>query len=612
MDNTWMWFGMLVLSLIGWGMYFHYKWKIHAVLIPIFLFASITCLVFGAGLLNMMPLVVYLIFSVGLILFIVFVIRFTKIKYQYKELLAPGVIFFILLSTVLVFWLKGLLLIHYDNFSHWGLIVKEMFRVDGLPDGTTTITFRNYPPGSAVFVYFINKIIGYTESHALMAQGILIAANVSVLFIYCNWRKVNYLLLNMVLSIVLLVIIKNNLYNLLVDTLLGLIALSISVIAFYYRKDWKRSLIVNTPLLLLLMLVKDSGKIFLLFQCMLILWFVYVYFLRGKPDKFKQRKILVYVLICTIVIPMATNYLWIKYTQKAYPEASYDSNKFALSVNKIAEVDKTMDFKENLAPSLIRASFNLESTLFQSILLMNVLLIVLTLTMILVKRQFPKTLVQVFTFGNFVFVLYILGIYMMYLFMMPEKEAAKLAGFNRYYSTIVIYVLGLFMTFIAYEFSKLSSKIVVNIVVAILIALVFIYPYQENFIAASKKPDVMSSLRYEVKENYAKLSKSGKVKQVIYYSPLSQTDSGYLQYLLKYEHLSNNYKVITSVSDDAKKDEFMKSLKNSSHLVVLDTDNSFNEYFKNLISSQDDVEGAYNLSEQNHQLVIKRIDHKTK
>jgi len=122
----------------------------------------------------------------------------------------------------------------------------------------------------------------------------------------------------------------------------------------------------------------------------------------------------------------------------------------------------------------------------------------------------------------------------------------------------------------------------------------------------------MSSLRLEVKENYERLSKNGDVKQVIYYSPLSQTDSGYLQYLLKYEHLSNNYKIITSVSDDAKKDEFMKSLKNSSHLVVLDTDNSFNEYFKNLISSQDDVEGAYNLSEQNHQLVIKRIDYKTK
>jgi hypothetical protein len=608
MDNTWMWFGMLASSLTGWGMYFHYKWKIHAVFIPIFLFASITCLVFGAGLLNVMPIVVYLIFSVGLILFIVFVIMFTKKKYQYKELLAPGVIFFILLSTVLVFWLKGLLLIHYDNFSHWGLIVKEMFRVDGLPDGTTTITFRNYPPGSAVFVYFINKIIGYTESHALMAQGVLIAANVSVLFVYCNWRKVNYLLLNMVLSIVLLVIIKNNLYNLLVDTLIGLIALSISVIAFYYRNDWKRSLIVNTPLILLLMLVKDSGKIFLFFQCMLILWFVYVYYLRGKPDKLKQGRILVYVLICTIVIPMATNYLWIKYTQKAYPEASYSSNKFALSVNKITEVDKTVDFKENLAPSLIRASFNLDSTLFQSILLMNVLLIVLTLTIILVKRRFPKTIIQAFTFGNFIFVLYILGIYMMYLFMMPEKEAAKLAGFNRYYSTIVIYVLGLFMTFIAYEISKLSRKNAVNIVVAILIALVFIYPYQENIVAASKKPDVMSSLRLEVKENYAKLFKSGDVKQVIYYSPSSRTDSGYLQYLLNYEHLSNNYKVITSVSDDAMKEEFLNSLKDSSHLVVLDTDTYFTEYFKKMISSQGKVEGAYNLSEKNHQLVIKRID----
>lgn len=118
----------------------------------------------------------------------------------------------------------------------------------------------------------------------------------------------------------------------------------------------------------------------------------------------------------------------------------------------------------------------------------------------------------------------------------------------------------------------------------------------------------MSSLRLEVKENYAKLFKSGDVKQVIYYSPSSRTDSGYLQYLLKYEHLSNNYKVITSVSDDAMKEEFLNSLKDSSHLVVLDTDTYFTEYFKKMISSQGKVEGAYNLSEKNHQLVIKRID----
>ena len=266
---------------------------------------------------------VNLIFFIGLMYFIFCIFILWKKKFSIKSLLVPSLFSFILFTVCFVLLLQDLILIHYDNFSHWGLLVKEMFRINGLPDGTTQVTFRNYPPGSAVFIYFVGKIIGFTESHALMAQALLIAANLSVLFVFCKWKRVGHLLLTGITSIVLLVIIKNHLYNLLVDTLLGLTALSMSIIAFYYRNNWKMSLIINTPLAILLILIKDSGKFFLIINLILIVWFIYEYYFKGKHNKRVIGKIFYYVVIFLIAIPLGLNFLWIKYTQKVYPQASY-------------------------------------------------------------------------------------------------------------------------------------------------------------------------------------------------------------------------------------------------------------------------------------------------
>ena len=53
-------------------------------------------------------------------------------------------------------WLTlNLKLVHYDNFSHWALIVKYLLSADQLPSvDTELIPFRDYPPGSSLFIYY--------------------------------------------------------------------------------------------------------------------------------------------------------------------------------------------------------------------------------------------------------------------------------------------------------------------------------------------------------------------------------------------------------------------------------------------------------------------------
>lgn len=610
MHNIYLSVILLTLSFTGWGLYIYIKLKFHPAFIPLYLFACFTCIVFVGGLLNIMPLMVNLIFFIGLMYFVFCIFILWKKKFSIKGLLVPSLFGFILFTVCFVLLLKGLILIHYDNFSHWGLIVKEMFRINGLPDGTTQVTFRNYPPGSAVFIYFVGKIVGYTESHALMAQALLIAANLSVLFVFCKWKRVDHLLLTGVTSIVLLVIIKNHLYNLLVDTLLGFTALSMSIIAFYYRNNWKMSLIINTPLAILLILIKDSGKFFLIINLILIVWFIYEYYFKGKHNKLVIGKIFYHVLMFLIAIPLGLNYLWIKYTQKVYPQASYSSNKFAVSISKVSSSEKSVDFKENLVPTIVKAVINFDSPFIQSILFLDGLIIIIALVIFLKKKRISKLMLKLFVFGNFVFLFYLVGIYFMYLYLMPEGEAARLAGFNRYYSTIVIYLTGLFMTFILYEFSRQITDKKKIIPILLIFAFLFIVPYHDNLAVALDRPDIQTSLRLKVKESNSKVYGSGtEITNVIYYSPKSKNDNGYLKYLLKYEQLGKTYSIVTDLSTQEDIEKLNELIHSSSHLIILDSDYNFIQYVGSLLKGKE-MKNIYLIQRNKKEISLEPLDYK--
>lgn len=63
-----------------------------------------------------------------------------------------------------------------DEFSHWGLVVKNMCLLDDFGTAPlSTVIFRGYPPGTALFAYFLCKLGGgYSEGYALRAMALLL------------------------------------------------------------------------------------------------------------------------------------------------------------------------------------------------------------------------------------------------------------------------------------------------------------------------------------------------------------------------------------------------------------------------------------------------------
>ncbi|WP_409252127.1 hypothetical protein V1502_18840 [Bacillus sp. SCS-153A] len=568
-------FLLLFLSLGGLGLAIHQRLKIHSAFIPIFLYSAITFILFIAGILNVLPLAVKIIYYTGLLVWPVFLYMYLKRKYTFyvKDLFSPAILFFASATAIFMFWLEGVYFTHYDNFSHWALIVKEMYLRDGLPDDSTVISFRNYPPGTAVFIYFILEIAGYAESYAIMAQNFLMAASLAVLFVYTTWKKPAYILLTLLIVIGLVSLEMYSIYNLIVDKVLGMVAFTSVIIAYFYRKDWKKNLLVNVPVLVLLILIKDSGKLFFAFNALLILGLIIRNEVTRRKVSLEKGKFLGKVSAILFGIPLIVNYLWLKYTEKSYT-ASYEDNKFAVTGSKVTSPNKSEGFVETLFPKMMERLINLDTHIFLIFTVTNAALIISFIVFWLVNKKASKLLFYAFLFCNMTFVAYIGSLYLMYLFLMPENEAARLASYYRYLTTIVIYIGAIGLGAALLEWSKLSNK-GLKTGLAVLLAILIYYPTYEKVEAVAGKPDINDSIRLKVKPAVKKIIDTDHNNpDILYYSPESDGDGGYLAYIALFEQLSQNYKVITKCENSEEANLFNSELEKADYLVLIGNDGS--------------------------------------
>ncbi|MTH54717.1 hypothetical protein GKZ89_15040 [Bacillus mangrovi] len=566
-------FGLLFLSFAGWGLAAFTVLKMNSAFIPVFLLSAVTVVLFGAGTIHFLPEAAWALYVggfVALALFLFFAGR-GKCALDKKQLLSPGAVFFAVSTIILMILLQGLYFIHYDNFSHWALIVKEMYLMDGLPDDSTVITFQNYPPGTAVFIYYVLKFVGYGESYALMAQGLLVLSGLTALFAFTTWKKPSYIIMTCIAATGLFFLEFHRIYNLLVDFPLAMIAFTPVIIAYYYRTDWKRSIWTTVPILVLLILIKDSGKLFLVINVLFItgmmlssVW---------KKEKGWKKTLAPGAAAAVLAgVPILFNLLWGKYTETAY-RSSYAENKFAITPSKLFDPEKGSEFIQTLLLKMITTFINWESTGFITFLALSAACVAGLMLFRIYSRSIPRMLIYTFTFLIGAFLLYMTSLYLMYLFLMPEKEAVVLAGFGRYTVTIILYTGAIGMGALLLEWSRIKQP-AVKTVSAVIFALLFLTPVYLNY-DQTARPELQDTVRAKVKPALERIEEDEKENaRILYYSPKSQEDSGYLHFLATYEQLSENHATIKSCSNDVQKKQFRSELKKADYLVIVDHDNS--------------------------------------
>ena len=256
----------LLLILSFWGYFFLvYRFgRVKEWFVPVVCMTGIGLALFWGGLAGDVSLAANMVLAGGLagfVVFFIFCIR-RKVRLPGRNLCRSC---FIVGAAAFGILSLNLEMLHYDNFSHWAVIVKYLLSADRLPDADTVlVAFRNYPPGSSLFIYYVCRLAGHSRGMMLLAQNSMIFACFYAVFgiVKENRRFLLYSVLGTGCALLSYLNLTIRINNLLVDFLMPLLAMASVAVSYRCRDEKGKLCLLQILLLGFTVTVKSTGVYF--------------------------------------------------------------------------------------------------------------------------------------------------------------------------------------------------------------------------------------------------------------------------------------------------------------------------------------------------------------
>ncbi|WP_405171156.1 hypothetical protein MHI12_30010 [Paenibacillus sp. FSL H8-0280] len=424
---------LLIISFVGYMQFVRKTLALRWEFIPVFVFSSIACIVYFAGLAGQLFIGSIIVLILGLVF-----VRGTLVR-AVRRGTKPNVLFslfqFSFLGGTFIFLLILFQnqLTHYDNFSHWAIVLKQMLSTNAFPTpDSNLIDFKNYPLGTSSFIYYVCRFMGHSQSVMLLAQGLLIFSCFYAMFGIVSEKKrfLLYAFLGLGLSTLSFFNLTIRITNLLVDFLLPIYALAILAVIYQYRNEIKKACIVVLPLAGLLTIIKSTG---IIFAAIGLIFLVYTWLRNGQRSDWKVGL----AVLGTIGGSLLPYFGWSWRMATVFQGIN---NKFE-GTAAVIKAGKTGEQKWEILTLFLKSSIDITSRPVLGILLFQLIAIgasVFAVVVLKKKWNLWKALIAL----DVVLLLYYAGILALYLFSMPLDEAIVLAGFERYASSIVVLFAG--------------------------------------------------------------------------------------------------------------------------------------------------------------------------
>ena len=426
------------VSTAGYVAFARAYWKVPARASYLFVLASLACLQYFAGLVGLLLPAAIALFVGGLALLLIVVIKKKiKLAFNRSSLSALNLVFFAGLIA-LVSAMLTTRFVHYDNFTHWAVVVKNMLITNRFPDAASAmIGFRNYPLGSSSFLYYFCRVVGNGQGVMLTGQLLLLFGCFYAIFgvIRDIKRFMLVALLGLLCSSMAFFNISIRINNLLVDFLLPALALASIGIVTSERQNFGAACFRALPVLALLVIVKSTGVFFAAFS------YAYIIYrsirLLGE-DRSGAAFVRPALTVCAL--SLITLVLWNVHTSNAFAGETF---KFSYDLQNITQltIHKTPEQIAQITSLFLKTSFSLSELSTRGIIICNLAAIAAYLVARLALHKRWK-LLQTLIALDAAIVAYYAGILAMYIVFMPLDEAVRLAGFERYASSMVLFVIG--------------------------------------------------------------------------------------------------------------------------------------------------------------------------
>ena len=407
---------------------------------------SLILVLYVAGLFARLDIGMYVFFSLCALLFICAVVRLVRKKdfsVLSRSVLNPAGIFYLVAGIAFGVLFARLISYHWDETTHWALVVKNMVAYDNFGNlGDTTTMFNRYVPGCGVFLYafqFFNNTL--VNGHFASAFGLLVFSMLlPVTALFKNDRSVGCMV-TLIATLLLALVFDLELYFcLLVDGILGVCTAYVYLSYLVDRKktDWFTFVSIGLGALALT-LIKTSGVALVVFALVYIL----VDMLTRSRDnaKFFLKK-RAWMFVIPIVLLIFAKVSWSLYCNAYQVRAGWDSSEMTLP-NLWAYLTHPNAFQQEVTRTFFRTyfigPFRYEIAVFLQMpnlflyAVVGVACLALwfgTKNKVFAGVQFATMILLLFGYGVVLLVLYI--------FSFSYGESLELASYGRYYCTLVI------------------------------------------------------------------------------------------------------------------------------------------------------------------------------
>lgn len=400
-----------------------------------------------------------------------------------KDLFSPGIVVYGFLFLLILINCNDAWLGRWDEYSHWGLAVKDMFYYDSFAKHyNTTVILPRYLPFSTLVEYF------FVFANGLFSQELLYVAYqttlLSVLILICRpaCGRRKYLIPAVSIIVFVPIIFFIDVYNsIYVDSLLAVLMAYVLICYFSEKMSWFNMFRIVGGLFALTM-TKDAGAV--IAGLVVLIMFADSLHRQMGSGKISVRKLLFPVICLAFVLGFFLSWQLYMHIPVNVPiqetlesiDAEAETERDAATVSYTGTVSASgltpqgiIDLLQGNAPeykyqsvkNFITAIFDNETFWFGSIGISYVDLYIMVLVIIGILYYFDfwgETSRRMFSFGIFTLVgalCYGAFLEIMYIFAFSKDEALLLSSNTRYLGS---YICGTMMALLSLILCRAAEK----------------------------------------------------------------------------------------------------------------------------------------------------------
>lgn len=528
-----------------------------------------------------------------------------KQKKFYKKYFTPGVLIYGFLYIAFVILNTNRIFENYDEFNHWGLIIKDMYINDNFAFEREAVTaFNEYPPFTAVFEYILLKFsTTYSEDIIIIANNILSVSILMPIFKKVNWDKsIKWVLVILPTIIGIPMIIYEKFYfNILVD---GLIGIFIAYILYQWFTNEEKKIYRNIATglgITAITLIKTSGigiaiivTVILLGDC-----------IRRRIHKEKIKNEIITILsIFSISIIMLG--IWNFNINKQNKNWKIEN----ISLENIIQLIKgnEPEDKNGFTKKYIISIFNRTTISERNLTIVTATLLIISINIyvyIKIKDEAIKKKYRYYSIMLYVFeILYLIYMLFVYLFLFNVEETIAFSSFERYFGTIFLGIM-IFHVLVGLENKKEMD--IKNILIFLCIISIFL-PIStiEEKIVNGKQEKITSMIDRKI---YIKILNYKNIltdDDKIFYIDTTPYKSKYSSQIMKYQMLPIKIDNEGEISNKENLKDVLKEY-NYTYIYIQKVNDFIKQKFQQEFSEEIEDETMYKIINKNEITKLEKV-----